>query len=299
VTAIPAPAKRTANDAVLLALVVPGTGYLYVGRPRAAIVTALALVVGLQVAIALLVVLDLDLVWGTSAIVLAAIATQAFAIIDSARTARSLGDAYRLRPYNRTGIYLLWIAIVCAGLELGSILRKTYLVEAFRAPSASMAPTMKPGDNFIVTKLARDREARRGDVVVFRYPLDPSEMFFKRVLGVAGDELRFYPYHVEVNGRALARTPCLQAPAKRHHCFMETDNDGNTYAIYESDHAETAPSEPKTIVVPPGHVYVVGDARRESHDSTQWGPLRLDAVVGRARAIWLPFDRAGPLDRPY
>jgi signal peptidase I len=300
VTTDPPLVKRTVLDAILLALVTPGTGYLYVGRPRAAIVTALAVVVGLQLAIAVVVLLDLDLLWGSVGVMLAVTLVQVFALLDSARSARAIGDGYRLRRYNRTGIYLLWIAVVCAVLEATSIARKVYLVEAFKAPTGSMAPAVEAGDNFIATKLSRDREARRGDIVVFRYPGDPREIFFKRVLGVGGDELRFFDDHVEVNGHALARTPCRQQAAKGQRCFMETDADGNTYAIQEPtyDLGDRQEWSPTTLVVPPGHVFVVGDSRRQSHDSLQWGPLPLDAVIGRARVIWLPFARAGEIDRP-
>ena len=125
----------------------------------------------------------------------------------------------------------------------------------YSVPSASMAPTLRPGDHIVVTRYLSDRPGR-GDVVVFRHPTG-RELTVKRVVAVPGDLVESQGGRVRVSGRIL----------------------DEPYAI--NDGSIRIPPQ----LVPANHLFVLGDNRRDSYDSRHWGPLPDGLVVGRARVV--------------
>jgi len=185
-----------------------------------------------------------------------------------------------------------WILVV-AGAVAVALLVKTFALQAFFIPSASMEPTLRggvgglPGDRVLVDKLSyRLREPSRGDVVVFHAPSDfpdPNvDDLIKRVVGVPGDRIAFEQSKVKVNGSFIDEpyltpgTPTLSIPE----------------GVRRYDHACTPQDE---CVVPPGHVWVMGDNRTDSQDSRYIGPVDQDLVVGRAFVLLWPFNRVAGL----
>jgi signal peptidase I len=182
--------------------------------------------------------------------------------------------------------------LVVAGAVIVAIVVKTFVLQAFFIPSASMEPTLRggdglPGDRVLVDKLSyRFKDVGRGDVVVFEAPPDfpdPSiHDLIKRVIGVPGDEIVLDGGKVKLNGRFISEpylgpnSPTNPAPAN-----------AGTY-----DHTCVA-SDP--CRVPPGHLWVMGDNRTNSEDSRFIGPIDRDLVVGRAFVLVWPFERAGGL----
>ena len=170
---------------------------------------------------------------------------------------------------------------------------KTFLLQAFYIPSASMEPTLREGDRVLVEKLGyRFGEADRGDVVVFErdlgfvpgpeereslwedvsnafkslfgFPTGTSQDFIKRIIGVEGDEVKAR------NGRVFVNGDPLDEP-------------------YLSDGVETASFGP--VDVPSGQIFVMGDNRNNSDDSRNFGPVRAGKVIGHAFVlIWPPAD---------
>ncbi len=134
-----------------------------------------------------------------------------------------------------------------------------------RVESISMEPTLTPGEFLIVNKLAyRFGEMQRGDVIVFYYPLDTSQRFIKRLIGLPGDEVVVSDGKVFINGQAL-KEPYISAP----------------------------PTYMGSWQVPSDAVFVLGDNRNRSADSHVWGMVPLDYIIGKAIFIYWPFDRFG------
>ncbi|MCW5876748.1 MAG: signal peptidase I [Anaerolineales bacterium] len=135
----------------------------------------------------------------------------------------------------------------------------------------SMLPNFENGDYVIVNRLAyRWNEPQRGDVVVFPYPNNVEEDYIKRVIGVPGDRVAIYAGVLYINGQPVEE-PYLSQPTRE-------------------DLAER--------VVPPGHVFVMGDNRNASSDSRSWGPLAIENIVGKAVFRYFPFDVIGIIEHP-
>ena len=180
-------------------------------------------------------------------------------------------------------IYLVYVLIVVSVGGLGSIwgsfvaavlsfLIITFVVQAFYIPTGSMEPTLQVGDRILVAKFAyRFRDVRRGDVIVFRYPLASSKDFVKRVVALAGETVELREGLVLIDGRPLSErypTP-----------------------LGGGDRACTSTYGPQRV--PEGHLFVLGDNRCNSEDSRFFGFVPERNVIGRALVIYWPPDRVG------
>ncbi|KPL84231.1 signal peptidase I [Thermanaerothrix daxensis] len=129
-----------------------------------------------------------------------------------------------------------------------------------RVENISMQPTLKPGEFVIVNKVAyRTGQVQRGDVIVFRYPMNPREDYIKRVIGLPGDHIEIQNGKVFVNGQAL-----------------------------EEPYVAASPSYNGVWDVPPGQLFVLGDNRNQSSDSHSWGFVPMENVVGKALLVYWP-----------
>lgn len=188
-------------------------------------------------------------------------------------------------------------------------LLRAFLVEPFRIPSGSMLPSLVVGDFILVNKytygirlpivnvkLLEVGAPRRGDVMVFRYPHNPSINYIKRVVGVPGDRIVYSRKTLYINGRIMAQTPKGSyrfsegagqwITARR----LEEDLDGVRHDILLDDRISQGPVE---IEVPPGKYFVMGDNRDHSNDSRFWGFVDDRLIVGKAFLIWFSLDAAG------
>ena len=174
-----------------------------------------------------------------------------------------------------------WLVVLVCALGL-ALLLKAFLVEVFVIPSGSMEPTLMVDNRVVVYKLGyRLHDVNRGDVVVFDNP-GPSagvDDLIKRVVAVGGETFEIRDGWVYINGDRLEE-PYLQAGEATYPkapipgCLNE--------------------AEPLLCVVPEGKVLVLGDSREDSRDSRFFGPVDVDAVVGRAFGkIWPPTDIGG------
>ncbi len=184
------------------------------------------------------------------------------------------------------------------------LLLRSFVVEPFRIPSASMMPTLYTGDFILVnkfsyglrlpvlnTRFVRGGDPQRGDVMVFRYPENPGIDFIKRVVGVPGDEVAYRDSRLYINGEAVPLEPLGPykgplgdiMPLQRYHeQLTETGHD-----ILLS-----GPGRPGGVrfIVGEGEYFVMGDNRDNSDDSRRWGPVSEDLLVGRAFMIWMNWD---------
>lgn len=189
------------------------------------------------------------------------------------------------------------------------LLLRSFLVEPFRIPSGSMIPTLLVGDFILVNKYTYgirlpvlNRKVielgapQRGDVVVFRYPLDPGTPFIKRVVGLPGDRIEYRDKRLFVNGEEAARVPTgayVGTGASVQHTgaqVFDESIDGRTHEILITP---GAPSLDGVFEVPEGHYFVLGDNRDNSRDSRFWGFVPEQNLVGRAFFIWFSWD-GGP-----
>ena len=153
-----------------------------------------------------------------------------------------------------------------------ALLIRTFVVEAFYIPTGSMEPTLMPHDRVLVAKfIYYFVEPKRGDIVVFKFPLDTSTDFIKRIIGLPGDHIKIVEGKVYINGRLL------KEPYVVHNDMFSMDE----------------------IVVPKGRYFVMGDNRPNSDDSRYWGYVPKENIKGKAFIIYWPITRIRILLSPY
>jgi signal peptidase I len=169
--------------------------------------------------------------------------------------------------WRRTLIDILETLLLSAVLFLGI----NAVSSRIRVESISMQPTLYAGNFVFVNKLAYTwGEPARGDIIVFRYPPDPTQVpYIKRIIGLPGDHVRVGSGKVYVNGDQLVEPYLL---ASTH-----PDNEW---------------------VVPAGNVFVMGDNRNNSSDSRSWGPVPLENIIGKAEVVYWPPEKWGVLNFP-
>lgn len=213
-----------------------------------------------------------------------------------------------------------WLARRRAGGEPGSfidfcrsffpvilfvLLLRSFIAEPFRIPSGSMIPTLLVGDFILVNKFAyglRDPvfhhklvelgEPERGDVVVFRWPVDPSKDFIKRIVGLPGDRIVYRDKQLWINGEPAAVQPAgVYTVPERGYVVHRMDE--NLLGIDHQILVNPArPPDDFEFTVPAGEYFAMGDNRDGSDDSRRWGTVPEANLVGRAFMIWMSWDGA-------
>lgn len=183
---------------------------------------------------------------------------------------------------------------------------RSFVIEPFQIPSGSMRPTLKVGDFILVNKFTYGLrlpvlhteivdlgEPERGDVMVFRFPEEPSVNFIKRVIGLPGDHIRYEDKQLYVNGEPVPKqlldvTP-EEAPGE---LLFEEKLGEHVHGLYNN------PRDPgpqvRELVVPEGHYFMMGDNRDHSNDSRYWGFVPQENIVGKAFAVWMHWDGGLP-----
>lgn len=184
---------------------------------------------------------------------------------------------------------------------------RSFLVEPFHIPSGSMMPGLVPGDFILVnkysygirlpvinTKVIDLGRPKRGDVVVFRYPEDPSVNYIKRAIGLPGDRIVYTNKTLYINGNQVPQygvEPEMMRESNQRLTQMKKiieNLEGVKYSIYIDPASSQQTFE---ITVPDNHYFVMGDNRDRSNDSRYWGFVPDRNLVGRAFFIWLSWDR--------
>jgi signal peptidase I len=171
---------------------------------------------------------------------------------------------------------------------------RIFVFQAFKIPTGSMEDNLKVGDHIIVNKfiygpapnalkgLIPLRDIKRGDIIVFRYPLQPDTDFVKRVIGMPGDTLEIRDKVVYINGKALDEPYVIHL-------------DPNVFP-----NQPTLPEPYKSrdqfgpYSVPPGRYFAMGDNRDRSSDSRYWGTVPRGMIKGRAFMVYWSFEAAPP-----
>lgn len=206
---------------------------------------------------------------------------------------------------------------------LAVFLLRSFLFEPFKIPSGSMIPTLLVGDLILVNKyhygvrlpvinkkIIANHDPQRGDVMVFRFPKDPSSDYIKRVVGIPGDEVSFRNQRLSINGQEL---PLEKVPPPGYYDEREMRYfavwkeklgpvehrillDPERRPFYPDDQLKFPfrencrySAEGVTCKVPPGHYFMMGDNRDNSEDSRWWGFVPDENIVGKAFFVWMNF----------
>jgi len=184
----------------------------------------------------------------------------------------------------RKGIIREYAEAILIAIILAVFIR-TFVVQAFKIPSASMVPTLQVGDHILVNKFIYGvkipfirktiiplRKPKRGDVIVFIFPKDRSKDFIKRVIGIEGDTVEIVNKKVYINGKPF----------------------NDPYGVHNDNFIFPKRIEPRDnfgpVTVPKDAVFVMGDNRDNSRDSRFWGFVKLKDIEGKAFIIYWSWD---------
>ena len=186
----------------------------------------------------------------------------------------------------RENIEALVIAIILA------LFIRAFVVQAFKIPSGSMKNTLLIGDYILVNKFVYGvkipftnitaipiKAPKRGEIIVFKFPQDPSKDFIKRVVGIGGDTVEIKDKQVFINGE-------LQEEEFSVHSDSRIFNNARMYPQEMLNRDNIGP-----VTIPEGKLFVMGDNRDESNDSRFWGFVDQSAVKGKAFVIYWSWDK--------
>ena len=175
-----------------------------------------------------------------------------------------------------------WTEAIVLALVIALLVR-TFVLQAFKIPSASMVPTLQVGDHILVWKFMYGvkipwvnkklwmRSPDRGDIIVFTYPRDRTKDFIKRVIALPGEKIQIVGREILVNDKPIE----------------------DPWGQYSTRQTGTRPilDDYGPVTVPPNSLFVMGDNRDNSQDSRYWGFVGLNAVKGNAFIIYFSWDR--------
>jgi signal peptidase I len=195
-------------------------------------------------------------------------------------TSTEIESEYSKKGALRENIEAILVAIVIA------LFIRTFVVQAFKIPSGSMKQTLQIGDHILVNKFIYGvripylhksiiplKKPQRGDIIVFKYPVDPHKDFIKRVIGIPGDE-------IEIRNKKL---------------YVNQKQVNHDYGVYTDSRTLSASVRPRDnfgpVTVPKQSLFVMGDNRDESFDSRFWGFVDYKALNGKAFIIYWSWDK--------
>jgi signal peptidase I len=216
-------------------------------------------------------------------------------------------------------VFLDWTADLFPLIFVIFIIR-SFFFEPFTIPSGSMMPTLIAGDNIIVnkfsygfrlpvidTKLTSGNDVKRGDIIVFHYPLDPKINYIKRAIGLPGDVIEYKNKDLFLNGKKVDRVSMenytypkehiINAQYKEnldgveHRILIDNNISGTISKVMSESAAKNCEYDVEYVkcVVPQGEYFMMGDNRDGSLDSRYWGFVPDKNLVGKAIFIWSNF----------
>lgn len=166
-----------------------------------------------------------------------------------------------------------WLEVILLGLLLAFLI-KAFVVEGMDIPGNSMEDTIFSGDKVVIERITyRTRPPRQGDLVVFRYPLNPTRHMIKRCIAVEGQSVEIIDKTVYVDGVRVMDPPHIK--------YI----DPTIYDAIYSNRDNLAP-----FTVPKGHIFVMGDNRDQSIDSRFWGTLDRKYIYGKPLFIYFSWE---------
>lgn len=284
------PPKSRAT-AILLSLVIPGLGHVYLGvLVRAVLFIALPPVLALTI--------GLFAPEASRAVMIGA-----FVVVLGMTRLAAAGDAVLVPPEKHgtpstvTRIALIVVAVLTT--QVSAMTLRASVMEAYKVPSGSMMPNILVGDHFFADKgVYRKRAPRRGEAIVFRFPERRDQDFIHRVVGIACDRIEVRDGELVINGWPVPRCEVsewsyaepMDGASHRGKLFVEFLDDAAYYVFLDAQALGSPYQGP--FDVKRGEAFVLGDNRNNAHDSRMWfggtgGGVPLDDVKGRARMVWV------------
>lgn len=187
-------------------------------------------------------------------------------LVSEWKFARSQTKQWLFEKWKNWGEPLLIAAVL-------AIVIRTFLFGPYQIPTGSMKPTFMENDKIFVDKLSyRFREPVRGDIIVFKYPLDRKKDYVKRLVGLPGDTIEIRKGVILVNGKPMTDHPFSK---------------NIYYNVEEWKYGKSG----QVIHVPEGRYFALGDNSAHSADSRQWGFIVRKDIIGKAFMIWWPPKR--------
>lgn len=202
---------------------------------------------------------------------------------------------------------------------------RSFIFEPFKIPSGSMIPTLLVGDFILVNKFTYGirlpvldkkiisiNEPQRGDVMVFRYPENPSQDYIKRVIGLPGDTVAYHHKQLSINGEPVKQEKidqylhqerlyysdrfAVKTGKVAHQILNDSDTPEQVLGASSFPFRENCSYtvDGVTCKVPAGHYFMMGDNRDNSRDSRAWGFVPEQNIVGKAVFIWFHVDSIFP-----
>ena len=193
-------------------------------------------------------------------------------------------DKGQLREWGEALLFAIILAIII----------RAFLIQAYRIPSSSMEDTLLKGDHILATKynygvtvpfttykiIGRDIIPKRGDIVIFTFPMNHEMDFVKRVVGLPGDTVAIINKKVFINGKEYKQG---------HEKYTDPYIVDRGISVVRDNMPET--------VIKPENIFVMGDNRDQSYDSRFWGQLPLENIKGKALIIYFSWDRSNFFNR--
>jgi signal peptidase I len=259
--------KRKPVGAALLSILVPGLGQFYNGQPKKGLL--FYFIVFLLPVVISLTNLQYSF-FGMMNFILLGIALYLIIAGEAFITAKKI-NVMTLKAYNRW-YYFLLVIILSFGINSASediIKRELLGIKAYKIPSGAMIPTLLIGDHIIVNLNAyRNDVPQKGDIIVFKYPEDPSREFIKRIVATEDDILESKDKIIHINGTPI----------------------NETFVQHVDKIIKYGGNDPRDnfgpFTIPKGKVFVIGDNRDQSYDSRYWGYVDNNQITGKALYLY-------------
>jgi signal peptidase I len=217
-------------------------------------------------------------------------------VSEQSPTRAKIPDKIIVREYTESLVLAIIVAVVL----------RVFVVAAYKIPTSSMVPTLKVGDFIFAYKLPYGvpipftggsrwgaTMPSRGDVVVFRYPNNEKISYVKRVVGLPGDRIAIKNKKLFINETEASYSPGEETlisdlPGAEYYSVATEKFENSTHSVVRSKTDDADFFGP--VVVPPAHIFVLGDNRDSSDDSRYWGTVPIKNLEGRVVMIWMSLD---------
>jgi signal peptidase I len=264
--------KRFLNllGVAFLSFLLPGLAHLSSGRVKKAVI--IYVVFQISIFASFFVFLRIALPYNLILSVTLFTFVYLYAIIDSVLLAKNPANTLKLKPilgYSLLVAVIMFHSTIIRPL-LGNLIKQKY-IQAFKIPSDSMFPTLLLGDMLLVDKHAYSNNIpKRGDVIVFQSPENPSKTLIRRIVGLGGETIEIKNTKVYINGSLYAEPYEI-----------------NTDKTFQSNERNTL----NPFVIPGNSYFVIGDNRDQKHDNTFWGIVDRKDVNGKAVKFYWSWNK--------